>query len=60
MIIRTDYFIDAVERNDVDRMEDLLKKDIEKHRLHSGHGRFVWGVAVGGGRCRGQGQGKGK
>ena len=39
MIIRTDYFIDAVEVNDVARMEDLLKKDIEKFRLHSAHGR---------------------
>ena len=39
MIIRTDYFIDAVEVNDVSRMEDLLKMDIEKFRLHSAHGR---------------------
>ena len=41
MIIRTDYFIDAVEANDKERVEDLLKKDIEKFRLHSSHGRCV-------------------
>jgi S-ribosylhomocysteine lyase LuxS involved in autoinducer biosynthesis len=43
MIIRTDYFIDAVEANDKERVEDLLKKDIEKFRLHSSHGRRVPG-----------------
>ncbi len=40
MLIRTDHFIDAVERNDLARMEDLLKKDIEKERLHSVSGWY--------------------
>ena len=41
MIIRTDNFIDAVERNDVARMDELLSKEIDRHRLHSVSGVYV-------------------
>jgi hypothetical protein len=41
MIIRTDYFIDAVERGDMAKVEEFLKKDIEVNRLHSMQGVCV-------------------
>lgn len=38
MIIRTDYFIDAVEQGDVPKVDEFLKKNIEINRLHSTYG----------------------
>jgi hypothetical protein len=46
MIIRTDYFIDAVERGDMPKVEEFLKKDIEINRLHSMHGVYVFAFVL--------------
>jgi hypothetical protein len=41
MIIRSDYFINAVEQGDMVKATEFLKKDIEKDRLHSTYGVCV-------------------
>lgn len=46
MIIRTDYFINAVGEGNMPKVEEFLTKDIEINRLHSLEGAYVLHVCT--------------